>query len=172
MPLFLDACALAKRYVYEGRSTQTMKEITGRPAKWGGLIVSRLVEIETVSAITHAIRGYTFGVRTEALARLPGTVAKFRTELASGAFTIIENDEEIVESAIQSLVTNPTDEIGAGDAIHLAAALAAREDAPDLIFVTADGALFRAAKARGLSVFNPLFADQRELERQLAPSKN
>lgn len=40
MPLFLDACALAKRYLQEGRSSQRMKEITGRARKWGGLFVS------------------------------------------------------------------------------------------------------------------------------------
>jgi len=58
MPLFLDACALAKRYLREGRSTSRMQAITGRPKRWGGLVVSSFVEIEVVSAIAKAAREY------------------------------------------------------------------------------------------------------------------
>lgn len=160
MPLFLDACALAKRYVNEGRSTQTMKEITGRPTtKWGGLIVSRWVEIETISAIANYIRRSPHHTQAEAFARFPQTVAMLRKDLASGAFDVIEVADEITASAMHLLIDHPKQEIGAGDAIHLATALGVKKRLPNLIFVTADGPLYRAAQGRGLQAFDPNYGD-------------
>jgi len=56
--LHQHASALAKRYLREGRSTMRMKEITGRPKRWGGLFVSSFVEIEVVSAIAKEAREF------------------------------------------------------------------------------------------------------------------
>jgi hypothetical protein len=39
MPLFLDACAFAKRYLDEGESSERMREITGRFNDWGGFVI-------------------------------------------------------------------------------------------------------------------------------------
>jgi hypothetical protein len=50
MPLFLDACAFAKRYLNEGTSTQRMRQITGRFDRWGGFVVSSFIEPEVISA--------------------------------------------------------------------------------------------------------------------------
>ncbi len=61
------------------------------------------------------------------------------------------------DAAIDELRTSPKDEIGAGDAIHLATALAFAEVNPDdpLVFATADRGLYHAAKQRGLRVYDP-----------------
>src|SRR6202008_525891 len=150
MPLFLDACALAKRYVNEGRSTQTMKEITGRPTRWGGLIVSRWVEIETVSALANHVRRSPPHAQAEALARFPQTGATPRKDLRSGAFNIIEVEDEITASAMQLLVDHPRQEIGAGDAVHLAGARGAQTRLLDLVFLNSDGPLYRAAEGVAL----------------------
>jgi len=114
MPLYVDACALAKRYLQEGRSTQRMKEITGRSSRWGGLMVSSFVEIEVASAIAKAARQYgnPFG-RREALRAVPRTVDEFQRAYRSGAFTIVAADDVAVDAGIAELRTHPEHEIGA-----------------------------------------------------------
>jgi len=170
MPLYVDACALAKRYLHEGRSSQRMKEITGRSSRWGGLIVSSFVEIEVASAIAKAARQYgnPFG-RHEALRAVPKTVDEFQRAYRSGAFTIVSADEGIMDAGIAELRNNPEHEIGAGDAIHLATAIGIVNDAAvPLVFVTADRGLYAAAKAHGLAVLNPDYEGAERLEAILA----
>ena len=55
MPLFLDACALAKRYLSE-HGSKRMKEITGRFDDWGGFFVSGFVELEVLGALARYAR--------------------------------------------------------------------------------------------------------------------
>ncbi|HEX8907491.1 MAG TPA: type II toxin-antitoxin system VapC family toxin [Longimicrobiaceae bacterium] len=155
--LYLDACALAKRYLHEGRSSQRMKEITGRSKRWGGLIVSSFVEIEVASAIAKAAREYRNPLgRDEALRAVPRTVDDFQRAYRSGAFTIVRADDAIVDAGIRELRTRPQQEIGAGDAIHLATAAGIVADTgTPLVFVTADQGLYDAARCHGLKVFNP-----------------
>lgn len=168
MPLFLDACALAKRYLQEGRSTQTMKEITGRPSRWGGLFVSSFIEIEVVSAICKSARNYPPHGRRAALAAIPSVVAGFRRELRlSRAFTIIGADDAVFGSAMDLMIRLNAREFGAGDAIHLATAVAASDPASPLVFVTADAELGRAAKDAGLEVFDPNYENVNALHTKL-----
>ncbi|MFL5542168.1 MAG: hypothetical protein ACJ8J0_24490, partial [Longimicrobiaceae bacterium] len=56
MPLYLDTSVLAKRYLAEGISSQTVKRILSRSTDWGGSIVSAIVNPEVVSAFATKIR--------------------------------------------------------------------------------------------------------------------
>lgn len=166
MPLFLDACALAKRYLHEGESTRRMRQITGRFDRWGGFVVSSLIEPEVISA---------FGKYARAKAphelhyfRLhPQVVDALRRDLSRPAFTIVPVTDDEVEAAADLLRAHPEYAIGAADAIHLATALALLaqgEPRQRLIFVTADRGLAEAARESGLTVFNPLLQRPEELE--------
>ncbi|HSU12996.1 type II toxin-antitoxin system VapC family toxin [Longimicrobium sp.] len=166
MSLFIDACALAKRYLPEGRSSQRMKEIMGRSRRWGGLVVSSFIEIEVVSAIAKAARefGNPLG-RNAALREVPRTVDAFQRAYRSGAFTIVDADDAIVQAGIAELRSHPQHEIGAGDAIHLATAVGLANGAyAPLVFVTSDQGLYAAARAHGLHVLNPNYEGSERLD--------
>ena len=169
MPVYLDACALAKRYLQEGRSSQTMKFITSRPKNWGGLVVSTFAEVEVVSAIAKAARSISAFQQADALRALSRTVATFLADYRSGAFATVDLTKQIVEAAIDELRSNPTHEIGAADAIHLATALAFAATNPDapLVFATADRGLYHAAKERGLRVYDPNYESSDRLAEYL-----
>ncbi|WP_420127680.1 type II toxin-antitoxin system VapC family toxin [Longimicrobium sp.] len=167
MPLFLDACALAKRYLHEGESTRKMREITGRFERWGGFVVSSLIEPEVISALGKYAR--TKSPHQEHYYHLhPRVVDSFRRDLSRPAFTIIPVTDEEIEAAADLLKAHPEFAIGAADAIHLATALAlsaqGQAQAP-LVFVTADKGLAAAAREKGLPVFNPLYEGPEELEK-------
>jgi predicted nucleic acid-binding protein len=166
MPLFLDACALAKRYIPEGESSRRMQQITGRFDRWGGFVVSSLVELEVISAFAKYARGQ--GANAEHHFRKhPRVVNLFRRDLSRGEFTIIPVTDDEVEAAADLLKAHPEYAIGAADAIHLATALALHaqgRDGTPLVFVTADRGLAEAAREKGLTVFNPLYQRAEELE--------
>jgi predicted nucleic acid-binding protein len=167
MPLFLDACALAKRYLHEGESTRRMRRITGRFDRWGGFIVSSFIEPEVISALGKYAR--TKSPHEEHYFHLhPQVVDAFRRDLSRPEFTIVPVRDEQVEAAADLLRAHPEYAIGAADAIHLVTAQAVlAEAAPDdpLVFVTADRGLAHAAREKGLTVFNPLHQRAEELER-------
>jgi predicted nucleic acid-binding protein len=167
MPLFLDACALAKRYIPEGRSTRRMQEITGRFDRWGGFVVSSLIEPEVISAFAKHARAQ--ASHTEHYYRKHSRVVDaFRRDLSRAFVTIIPVTDEEIEAAADLLRAHPEFAIGAADAIHLATALAlsaqGQSQAP-LVFVTADKGLAAAAREKGLPVFNPLYEGPEELEK-------
>lgn len=158
MPLYLDACALAKRYLLEGRSTQTMKTMTSRSARWGGFVVSSFVEPEVVSACSKYVREQTIPFQSsEARAHHERVVDHFRNDLRRGVFRIVNVNRPLLESATDLLRANPEWNIGAADALHLATALLVRSEMENtpLVFVTADRGLAEAARAKGFPVFNP-----------------
>lgn len=164
MPLFLDACALAKRYLREGRGSSRMQAITGRPERWGGLLVSSFVEIEVVSAIAKEARDYGNPMlRPQMLREVPRTVDLFLKDDRSGVFDVIEQTDEIVRAGIGTLRSEPQHAIGAADAIHLATALKAPVRQP-IVFVTADRGLYDAAREHGLAVYNPNTQHEAALE--------
>jgi len=166
MPLFLDTCALAKRYLSERRSTSRMRTITGRPKRWGGLFVSSFIEIEVVSAIAKAAREYGNPMeRPRLLKEVPRTVDIFLGEYHSGAFDIVHQTDDLVHTGIGVLRGQPHHSIGAADAIHLASALEVVADAREpFVFVTADRGLYEAARQHGLAVYNPNTQDENALE--------
>lgn len=166
MPLFLDACALAKRYLHEGESTRKMRDITGRFDRWGGFVVSSLIEPEVISALGKYARAR--GPHQEHYYKLhPRVVDSFRRDLSLPIFTIVPVTDEEIEAAADLLKAHPEYTIGAADAIHLATALALLaqdESVTPLVFVTADKGLAEAARKKGLAVFNPLYQRPEELE--------
>lgn len=160
MPLYVDACALAKRYLPEGRSSQTVKTMLGRSNSWGGLFVSTFTEPEVVSALARYLRERpTEEQKRHAAAQHRRTVDLFRQEFASSAFSKADANEHIFRSATVLLRDNPQWNIGAGDALHLATAMYVRltvlSPRTPLVFVTADRGLAGAAQAKQFSVFNP-----------------
>lgn len=166
MPLFLDACAFAKRYLREGESTRRMQQITGRFDAWGGFVVSSLIEPEVISALGKYARAQALH-QEHYYQRHPRVVDTFRRDLSRGAFTIIPVTDDEVEAAADLLRAHPEYAIGAADAIHLATALALAGQAQPgtpLVFVTADRGLAEAAREKGLTVFNPLHQRAEELE--------
>jgi predicted nucleic acid-binding protein len=167
MPLFLDACALAKRYLHEGESTRRMRQITSRFDRWGGFLVSSLIEPEVISALGKYARGKT-PHETHYFKLHPQVVDAFRRDLSRPMFTIVPVTDEEVEAAADLLRAHPEYSIGAADAIHLATALALlADDAPEtpIVFVTADRGLAAAARENGLTVFNPLDQQAEDLEK-------
>lgn len=160
MPLFLDASALAKGYLQEGRSTQRMKDVLGRPLKlWGGLVASGLIEPEVVSALAKQVRESRGEIQKTMEQRLPHVVRAFRLGLS--AIDIVVPDEHICRFAATQLRDNPHWEIGGADAVHLATAVTVRNNAlaahPPLVFVTSDAGLRNAAAAMGFTVFDPVY---------------
>lgn len=167
MPLFLDACALAKRYLREGESSRRMQKITGRFDRWGGFVVSSIIEPEVISAFAKYARAQAPNQR-HFFSLHPQVVDAFRRDLSRSAFTIVPVTDDEVATAADLLRAHPEYEIGAADAIHLATAMAvarhAGGDAP-LVFVTADNGLAAAARDTGLTVFNPLYQQPDDLEK-------
>lgn len=158
MPLFLDACAFAKRYLEEGASTERMREITGRFEDWSGLLVSNYVEPEVVSALAKRTRERSKRIITARLLRgHRAAVAAFRGDLSTAAFTIVPVTHGLVREAANLLDQRPDYNISAADAVHLATAIDIRSRSmATLVFVTADRRLERAARAEGFLTLNPL----------------
>src|SRR5688500_17572475 len=112
MPLFLDACAFAKRYLHEGDSTRKMRDITGRFDRWCGFVVSSLIEPEVISALGQYARGR--APHHEHYYRLhPRVVDTFRRDLSRAFVTIIPVTDEEIESAADLLRAHPEYAIGA-----------------------------------------------------------
>ncbi|HST63497.1 MAG TPA: type II toxin-antitoxin system VapC family toxin [Longimicrobium sp.] len=166
MALFLDSCALAKRYLHEGESSRRMRRITGRFDRWGGFVVSSLIEPEVISAFGKYARAQ--GLHRSHFYRMHRQVVdSFRRDLSNPAFKIVPVTDDEVEAAADLLKAHPEYSIGAADAIHLATALALlaqNEVESPLVFVTADKGLAEAARESGLMVFNPLYQEPEDLE--------
>jgi predicted nucleic acid-binding protein len=161
MPLYLDTSALAKRYLPEGISSQTVRRILSRSTDWGGLIVSAMVGPEVISAFATTIRANSIPLqRREAISRLPAVITAFRRELGSGLLRILPVNDLILDDAARLIAANPMLNIGAADAIHLATAMEVREELGSelsLVFVTADRGLAEAAQQERFVVFDPLY---------------
>lgn len=125
---YLDASAITKLAVLEPESAALETHVVGREV----LVSSRLSEVEVPRAVRRA-RSKAIGHVREALA----------------AIFLRDVDADILRAA--SLIDPP--EIRAGDAIHLATALAIAD--PELQFVTYDNRLAKAASAAGLQVVQP-----------------
>ena len=166
MPLFLDACALVKRYVPEGRSSSRIQTITNRPTRWGGFFVSSFVEIEVVAAIAKAAREYPNPMlRPKLLGEVPDTVRRFQRDYRSGVFNSVDIESAFLRAGVEDLTRHPHHSIGAADALHLVTALDAAERSPGpLVFVTADRGLYDAAREHGLLVYNPNTEHEAALE--------
>ena len=158
MPLFLDACALAKRYLPEQLSSRRMKEMTGHFDRWGGFVVSSFIELEVISALAKYAREHP-NYSAHLLERHTNIVDFFRKELSRPVFTIVDLEDDTLRAAADFLRRHPEHAIHAGDAIHLITAMEVRaelETGKVLVFVTADTGLEQAAKALGFPTANPM----------------
>jgi predicted nucleic acid-binding protein len=168
MPLYLDACALAKRYLREGNGSKRMVEITGRFKDWGGFVVSEIIEPEVISALAKHAREQPEQHHEHYFAQHPKVVEAFRRDLSRGAFTILSVTEGEIEQAAKFLRDNPKYDIGAADAIHLVTALKLLPREPALVMVTADIGLVDASKSVGIPVYNPQTQHVERLEQVVA----
>jgi predicted nucleic acid-binding protein len=161
MPLYLDTSALAKRYLAEGISSQTVKRTLSRSTAWGGSIVSAIVSPEVGLRLRHEDPRDSIPLqRREAIARLPAVIAAFRRELGSGLIQVLPVNDVILDDAARLIAARPTLNIGAADAIHLATAIEVRDrltSGVSLVFVTADRGLAEAAEQQDFLVFDPLY---------------
>jgi len=170
MPLFLDACALAKRYLPENLSSRRIQEITSRSNRWGGFVVSSFVEPEVVSALAKYAREHP-SYSPRLLREHPVVVDRFRKDLSHPVFTIVGVDDDVVEEASEILKEHPEYAIHAGDAVHLVTARMARVQlagGKPLVFVTADRGLEHAARAEGFPTLNPMWQGMNDLQAILA----
>jgi uncharacterized protein len=123
--LYLDSSALVKRYVAEEGSDEVRVAMVAAER----LTSCRLGFVETVRAV--GLRAGYLGVK--------------RVRDDWGGFAVIEIDRDVAERAAQVALSEG---LRAGDALHLAAALAA--SAESLTFATWDARLHRAARTHGL----------------------
>lgn len=136
---FYDASAIAKAYLVEAE-TADVRRWLGE----GGVVVSRLTEVEVPSAIARRVRD--------------GRVSESDRHAAMQAFLddmdrwdVIELTSEVARRAVALLSVHP---IRAGDAIHLASAVLARDSSRSIIsrFVGYDARLLAAARLEGFVV--------------------
>ena len=116
----------------------------GVPASWSRItrpISSELIRVECLRTVDRArLR----------LSLHDDEVARLRSELleAIEPFTLVQLDGRVLARAAEPFPTV----LGTLDAIHLASALLAREQVPDLRFTTEDHELQTAARAVGFEV--------------------
>jgi len=125
LTLYLDSSALVKRYVREAGSDLVAETI------------------DRVRTFKMCRIGFVETVRAVALAGSPDDVGRAKSHWSS--IEAIEVDEALAEHAARLAVRHRLRTL---DALHLAAALTARED--DLTFATWDRRLHRAARAERL----------------------
>lgn len=105
---FFDASALVKRYVRERGSTETRRLL-----RVGDVAVSRLSEVEVVSAFARLARDEAISV-----AQRDRIVSAFLGDLT--AWNVVEITPAVVATARRLLVQHP---LRSGDAVQLACAL-------------------------------------------------
>jgi hypothetical protein len=135
---FFDASAVVKRYVRERGSAVVVRLLKG-----GDVAVSRLSEVEVVSAFARLARedGLSISQRDRAM-------DAFLVDL--GSWTIVEITASVTHSASRLLLRHA---LRSADAIQLACALMLQESAAGLdAFVAHDDRLIEAARAEGLVV--------------------
>lgn len=138
MTHFLDSSAIVAAYATESKSRRARELLRGAVA------VSRLAEVETVSALARLAREHALPV-----ARRDAVIGAFVSDLDH--WTIVEISAEVTLRARELLVRRP---LRASDAVQLASALLMRDRLPRGLdaFVAFDKRLADAARAEGLSV--------------------
>jgi predicted nucleic acid-binding protein len=154
---FLDTSALVKAYAVEagsGRIRAMLKGLTTVPPL-SRVVVANLVRPEAASALDQimsspsaAQRGFgSYDRRT-----LP---AKLARQLGDESRMDVTDTDRHMEEAARLVWRH---KLRGADAVHLATALATRQDVPrgsEFYFVSSDVALNRAAAAEGLEVIDP-----------------
>jgi predicted nucleic acid-binding protein len=144
---FFDSSALVKRYVEEPGSAWVDELIQRSPP--GSVLLSRLAELEVVSALVRRSRAGDL-CETE----LKAAVGLLKADL-DGRFEIIELSRAPMTRAVDVVRTHA---LRAADAIQLSSALiakASRSSGSDFALVSADMELNEAAKKEGMKAINP-----------------
>jgi predicted nucleic acid-binding protein len=136
---FFDASALVKRYVREPESAQVRRLLRS-----ADVAVSRLSEVEVVSALARLTRG-----RGISIAQRDRAVATFVSDL--DAWYVVEVNRAVVATARRLLLQHP---VRAGDAVQVAAALHLQAGIGTALqaFVAFDHRVLEAARAEQLIV--------------------
>jgi predicted nucleic acid-binding protein len=161
---YLDASALAKRYVPEKGSAQIHTILDTTPGEriyvlnvGAGEVVSILVRKRNAGVISDAYLGQVMrNFETEIVHAVGVKRMPVSNRLAMSSFPLL------VAHSI-----NSTDAITLKSALAIAQRLRAAKD--DLVLVASDQRLIRAAKAEGLITFDPETQDQAALAALLAP---
>lgn len=136
MIYYLDTSALAKRYVAEAHSAL----VRGLYRRRKRIAVSRLGYAELAAAVARRCREGVMdeGARDRVLHRL---------DLDFSEMVVFEVRAPTVRRAAELVVRHP---LRGYDAVHLATALALREEGASVDFWSTDGRLVAAARAEGL----------------------
>jgi predicted nucleic acid-binding protein len=161
---YLDASALAKRYVPEIGSPQVHTLLDTVPAEriyvlnvGAGEVISILLRKRNAGLISAAYFGQAFvDFETEIMRAVSVRKQSISNRLAISSFPLI------VAHSI-----NSTDAITLKSALAIARKLRAASD--DLVLVASDHRLLRAAQAEGLATFNPESQNHAALAPLLAP---
>jgi len=161
---YLDASALAKRYVPEAGSLVVDHLFVRVPRD--RMIVFAVGLTEVVSIIVRQHNAGLIGTT-----RYQHALHSFRTEFnASVPVRIVSADGPLAEAAygfVETHSLNSTDAIILRSALDSAAVLRTAGD--DLLLVTSDRRLLRAAPLEGLTVFNPEAQSIADLDGILGP---
>lgn len=135
---FFDSSALVKHYVLESGTDFVNRIVTNAQAVH---FIVYWTRVEISAAI----------VRRSAPADALTLLAQFGGDVSQRLVNVTVNDA-LLDSA-EGLVR--TYRLRAGDAVQLAGALIVKQRLPNLVFVSADDELNRAATAEGITVENP-----------------
>jgi uncharacterized protein len=161
---YLDSSALVKRYVPEVGSAVVHHLFGIVPVR--RMVVLTVGMTEVVSILVRKLNGkrITTGTFHQAL-------TDFRREIGTKtAIRIIDIDGDLAEDAyafVETYSINSTDAILLRSALDLAVPLRAAGD--DLLLVSSDARLLKAAAAEGLTAFNPETQPAADLDTLLGP---
>ena len=159
--LYVDACAVVKRYVDEDDTdTAALNSVFTDAERWGGLVSSEWLILEVASALARKMR-----TSKMSAADFQRVMKKWR--LDSQAVNLIAIESEHLRAAAALLETvPPVERFHAGDAIHLYTALQIKSDiggADRLVLVTTDHGFKSTATVHGLDVHDPSADDVERL---------
>lgn len=157
--VYLDASALVKRFRQELGSdvvNDTIDRVSAdNPRR---LFVSALTTLETLSILNRR--------RNEAHILLPDFIVSLRgvvREIKGFSHYLVIDDRFLISSVKYAIKHN----INSADAVHLAVALSLRDvlrqSDDDLVCMTADKRLVRAARAEALTIIDPEVADLQQV---------
>jgi len=159
---YVEASALVKHYLPEAGS-DVLSELLTVPPAGDRFHTSLLSMVEVTSAIRRQVRGGRLTERTAG-----ASLAAFRTTL-TGSFNTWRLGDDTVGAAVRVAEMHS---LRAGDAIHLATALAITPlvSPHRLVMVSSDNDLFQAAGVAGLGVLDPAGPDALARLRRLRAS--
>lgn len=159
MPLYyLDTSALLKRYRTE-KGTDVVDEIFSAREKDELFITSHFTSVEVESVAARALKGRLLNKKSHGV-----LLSLFAEDLDERLILLPVSTSLLMEAA--EAARNYS--VRAGDAIHLASVLRAKQaSAAKIVFVASDKELVDAGEAAGLAVVNPEDGDATTLLRKL-----